>query len=117
MTNYILKDENAVYYECGFSCDNELFLKLGSDSFFITDPRYTTEAKEYVKNAEVIEAKRDIYIEAKKLIRASKAEKSFMTPLTLVWLSLTNSNNHSKSLLKLLQTFHKKRGLSKVIVR
>jgi len=80
MVNYILKDENAVYYECGFSCDNELFLKLGNEAFFITDPRYTTQAKEEVKNAEVIEAKRDLYIEAKKIIRASKIKKIYYDP-------------------------------------
>ncbi len=80
MTNYILKDENAVYHECGFSCDNELFIKLGDEAFFITDPRYTIEAKEMVKNAEVIEASRDLYIEAKKIIRDSKIKKIFYDP-------------------------------------
>jgi len=24
--NFILKDENAVFYECGYSCDNEFLL-------------------------------------------------------------------------------------------
>ncbi len=80
MTNYILKDENAVYHECGFSCDNELFIRLGDEAFFITDPRYTIEAKEMVKNAEVIEASRDLYIEAKKIIRDSKIKKIFYDP-------------------------------------
>ncbi len=80
MINYILKDENAVYHECGFSCDNQLFIKLGSEAFFITDPRYTTEAKEMVKNAEVIEAKRDLSSEAKTIIRASKIKKLFFDP-------------------------------------
>lgn len=80
MINYILKDENAVYHECGFSCDNELYLKLGDEAFFITDPRYTIEAKQKVKNAEVIEASRDIYIEAKKILRDSKIKKIFYDP-------------------------------------
>ncbi len=52
--NYILKDENAVYHECGFSCDNEIFLKFENDAFFFTDARYLTEANEFVKNAEVV---------------------------------------------------------------
>ncbi len=80
MVNYILKNENAVYYECGFSCDNEFFLRLGKEAFFITDPRYTTQAKQEVKNAEVIEAKRDLYIEAKKIIRESKIKKIYYDP-------------------------------------
>jgi len=78
--NYILKDENAVYHECGFSCDNVLFIKLGSEAFFITDPRYTVEAKESVKNAEVIEAPRDLYIEAKKILKKSSVKKIFFDP-------------------------------------
>jgi Xaa-Pro aminopeptidase len=52
--NYILKDENSIYYECGYSCDNSLFIKLGSEGFFITDSRYTTDANKNVKNASVI---------------------------------------------------------------
>jgi Xaa-Pro aminopeptidase len=68
--NYVLKAESSVYYECGFSCDNELFLKLGSEAFFITDARYTTEAKERVRGAEVVEA-RDLAKAARKIIRKS----------------------------------------------
>ena len=56
MDNFILKNENAIYYECKFSCDNVIFLSLGSEKFFITDARYTIEAKEYAKNCEVIES-------------------------------------------------------------
>ena len=53
--NYILRDENALYYECGYSCDNAIFVSLGSEKRFITDSRYTVEAKEAVKGAEVVE--------------------------------------------------------------
>lgn len=56
MDNFILKNENAIYYECNFSCDNVIFLNLGSEKFFFTDARYTIEAKEYAKNCEVIES-------------------------------------------------------------
>lgn len=70
--NYILKNENAVYYECGFSCDNEVFLKLGSEAFFITDARYTTEALEVVTHAVVLEGdRRDLLKTARLLIRKS----------------------------------------------
>ncbi len=56
MKNFILQNENAIYFECKFSCDNVIFLNLGDDKYFITDARYTTEAKEYAKNCEVIES-------------------------------------------------------------
>ena len=56
MDNFILKNENSIYYECSFSCDNAIFLNLGSEKFFITDARYTIEAKEYAKNCEIIES-------------------------------------------------------------
>ena len=69
MNNYILKDENAVFYECGYSCDNEIFLSINDNNFFITDSRYAIEAKNLVKNAEVIDAKNTLIKEARLLIR------------------------------------------------
>jgi len=56
MKNFILKNENAIYYEANFSCDNAIFLSLGSEKFFITDARYTLEAKKFTKNCELIES-------------------------------------------------------------
>ena len=68
--NYILKDENALFYECGFSCDHAIFLKLGSEAFFITDGRYTTEASEVIRNAEVLLGdRRDLMKTARLLLR------------------------------------------------
>jgi len=72
--NYILQDENALYYECGYSCDNALFLSLGSEKFFLTDGRYQEEATEAIKNATVIIA-RDLYKKANKIIKKSKIKK------------------------------------------
>ncbi|WP_457597315.1 M24 family metallopeptidase [Hydrogenimonas sp.] len=54
--HYIHRDESALYYECGFSSDNAIFLRLGEEAWFITDSRYTVEAKEAVRGAEVVEA-------------------------------------------------------------
>ncbi len=79
--NFILKNENAVYYECGFSCDNVIFLKLGSEAFFITDGRYTTEAKENVKNAEVVTSEYDLSKTARELIRKNRIKKLIYDPL------------------------------------
>jgi Xaa-Pro aminopeptidase len=56
MKSYILLNENAIYYECGFSCDHAVFVKLGSDNYFITDSRYTTEAKQYAQKCIIIQS-------------------------------------------------------------
>ena len=79
--NYILRDENAVFYECGFSCDNVVFLKLGSEAFFITDSRYDTEANEYIQNAEVIiTERRDMFPKVRELIKNSKIKELIFNP-------------------------------------
>jgi len=80
MHNYCLRDENAVYHECGFSCDNEIFLRLGDHAYFITDARYTVEAKELVRGAEVIEGGRDLIKCARDILRASQVRKIFYNP-------------------------------------
>jgi len=72
--NYLVKDENSIYYECGFSSDNALFLKLGSEAFLITDARYTVEAAEEVKGATVI-INGNLYAEANSLIKKSNVKK------------------------------------------
>jgi len=74
MNNYILKNENAVYYECGYSCDNVIFIKLGKESFFITDARYTVEATLEVKTAQVIESS-NLIAKAKEILKKSKIKK------------------------------------------
>jgi Xaa-Pro aminopeptidase len=80
MQNYILRDENAVYYECGFSCDNEIFLKLGSESFFITDARYTIAAKESAYGVVVVECKDDVISATKELLKNSSIKKLHFDP-------------------------------------
>ena len=77
--NYMLKDENAIYYECGYSCDNAIYLRLGSEAFFITDSRYTIDANENVKNAMVI-INGDLYGEAVSLLKKSKVKKVIFDP-------------------------------------
>ena len=80
MKNYCLRDENAVFHECGFSCDNEIFLRLGEKAYFITDARYTTEAKELVRGAEVIEGGRDLIKCARDILRSSQVRKIVYNP-------------------------------------
>jgi Xaa-Pro aminopeptidase len=77
--NYLVKDENAIYYECGYSSDNSLFLKLGSEAFFITDSRYAIEANECVKGATVI-IEGDLLAQANKLIKESNVKKLHYDP-------------------------------------
>jgi Xaa-Pro aminopeptidase len=77
--NYILNNENAIYYECGYSCDNAIFIKLGSESFFLTDSRYQEEAKETIKNSKVI-IDTDLYKRADKIIKKSKIKKLTYDP-------------------------------------
>jgi len=80
MKNFILKNENAVYFEAGFSCDNVILLKCSKDIYFITDARYTIEAKEEVyKNVEVIESS-DLIKTAKKIIKKNRLKKLVYDP-------------------------------------
>mgnify|MGYP000331818338 CR=1 FL=1 len=74
MKNFILQNENAIYFECKFSCDNVIFLNLGDDKYFITDARYTTEAKEYAKNCEVIESS-NLIETTKEILKKNKIKK------------------------------------------
>ena len=75
----MLKDENAIYYECGYSCDNALYLRLGSEAFFITDSRYTIDANENVKDANVV-INGDLYGEAVRILKKHKVKKVIFDP-------------------------------------
>lgn len=77
--NYMLKDENAIYYECGYSCDNALYLSLGSEAFFITDSRYTIDATQGVRGATVV-INRDLYGEAVSLLKKARVKKVIFDP-------------------------------------
>ncbi len=79
MNNYILKDENAIYYECGYSSDNAIFLKCGLESFFITDSRYSIEAKEMVQKAKVLTSN-DLITTAQNIIKKSKIKVIHFDP-------------------------------------
>ena len=77
--NYMLKDENAMYYECGYSCDNALYLSLGSEAFFITDSRYTIDATANVQGATVV-INGDLYGEAVSLLKKSRVKNVIFDP-------------------------------------
>ncbi len=52
----IHRDESALYYACGYSCDHAIYLALGDEAYFITDGRYTVDAEAQVRGARVITA-------------------------------------------------------------
>lgn len=72
--NFILNNENAIYYECGYSSDNSIYLSLGSDNFFLTDSRYQEEAKNSIKNASII-IDMDINKKAIEIINSTKIKE------------------------------------------
>jgi len=47
-------DESAIYYEIGYSVDNGLLLSLGDERLFFTDGRYELEAREAIRDGEII---------------------------------------------------------------
>ncbi len=77
--NYILRDENAVYYECKYSCDNLIFICLNGDNFFITDGRYEIDAKLNAKNCEVI-ITNDLIKSTRKILKKNNIKKLSFDP-------------------------------------
>lgn len=78
--NFIAHSEASVFYEASYSNDNSLFLSIDGENFFLTDGRYTQEAKAKAKNCEVVE-ERDIIKSAKEIIRKKRASKLFIDPI------------------------------------
>ncbi len=107
--NYILKNENAIYYECGYSCDNAIYLSLGSEAFFITDSRYTIEAKQSVKGAKVV-IDDNLYGTAVKLLKKAKVKKVIFDPKEWSVAGFEKITSHTKIIFNPYLDFsHKKR--------
>jgi Xaa-Pro aminopeptidase len=105
----MLKNENSIYYECGYSCDNALYICLGSEAFFITDSRYTIDAKEHVKDAIVV-ISTDLYEEALKILKKSKVKKVIFDPKEWTVAGFEKLSSESKIIFKAKLDFsHKKR--------
>lgn len=78
--NFIIShNENALYYECGYSCDNAIFLNLKGDRYLITDGRYAIEAQKGVKGAKVVIANA-LLDTAIKYIKKYKVKKIVLDP-------------------------------------
>ena len=85
MKNFILQNENAVYFECKFSCDNVIFLNLNEEKYFITDARYTTEAKQYAKKCEVIESS-NLIDTTREILKKNKIKKLIYPKMSIILL-------------------------------
>jgi Xaa-Pro aminopeptidase len=77
--NYILQNENAIYFECGYSCDNVIFISMSGDNYFITDARYEIEAKLLAKNCEVIITS-NLIEQSKKILQQNKIKNISFDP-------------------------------------
>ena len=107
--NYIHTDENAIYYECGYSCDNAIFLSLGQDSYFFTDSRYEMDANANIKNTSII-ISNNILAEATKKILNSKIKKLTIDPKEFTYYDIRYILDNTKVKLILQEKLsHKKR--------
>lgn len=93
MQNYILQNENAVYFECGYSCDNVIFLSVGGENYFITDARYEIEAKLIAKNCEVV-ITNDLIKQARAILKKSKIKKVSFDPNDFSLFTYEKLNNN-----------------------
>ncbi|PAF41934.1 M24 family metallopeptidase [Helicobacter sp. 11S02596-1] len=112
--SYLTADENAQYFECGYSCDHALFLKLGGDKFFITDSRYTLEAQQQACQTKVITSN-DLYSSATALINKSRVSSIVYDPsqMTLSAFEKLKSSLDSKKELKGIPNFHQQKRIIK----
>ena len=105
----MLKDENAIYYECGYSCDNAVYLHLGSEAFFITDSRYTIDASQNVQNAKVV-ISADLYGEAVNILKKHKIKEIVFDPKEWTVAAFESMSEKSKVTFKPVLDFsHRKR--------
>lgn len=105
---FITTNESAMLYECGFSCDNAILFKHKNEGFFITDSRYSLEAKEKShKNIEVVESS-DL---PKSLLKLAKNAKNIIFDNTQISVDFYNQ---IKSLsLKPAPNFHQQKRIVK----
>jgi Xaa-Pro aminopeptidase len=96
MKNFILQNENAIYFECKFSCDNVIFLNLSDEKYFITDARYITEAKEYARDCQVIESS-DLVNTTKEILEKNKIKKIVFDPNDFTYATYINLSENLKT--------------------
>ncbi|CBG40537.1 M24 family metallopeptidase [Helicobacter mustelae] len=108
MRNFITSNENAQFYECGYNCDNAWFAKLEGNSFFITDGRYTTEAREFIRSGTEIIESHDITASLISLLNSQKIRELYFDPTQLSF--STYQELSAKTQVKLIgeKKFHQK---------
>lgn len=112
---YIVLDENAQYYECGFSCDNAAIICVNDERYFMTDSRYVLEAKQYSHASEVIESV-NFAQSAQKLIKSLGIKTLVFNPseLTLTFYQqLQNQLSLAKCELQAKDNFHQRLRITK----
>jgi Xaa-Pro aminopeptidase len=112
MKNFILQNENAIYFECKFSCDNVIFLNLGDEKYFITDARYITEAQEYAKKCQVIESS-NLIETAKEILKKNKIKKIVFDPNDFSYATYTNLSENLKTQFIAKPNFSKQKRIIK----
>lgn len=80
---YFSTQESAQYYECSFCCDNALVLVCDEIKFFITDSRYSVEAKQYCNPQTHIKITHDLFGELIEIVRSEKIQELIFDPLSL----------------------------------
>jgi Xaa-Pro aminopeptidase len=110
--NYIHRDENAIYYECGYSCDNALYLSLGSESYFFTDSRYEIDAKINIKDSHII-ITRDLIGEAIAILKKSKIKKLTLNPSEFSYAMVNKITEYCKLKLDLVPNLSQQKRIIK----
>jgi len=92
-------NENAIYYACGYSNDNCIYLSLGSGSYLITDSRYTLDATTSLQESSpdtelVIDV--DLSKRAAKLLSQSKVKKISFDPKEWDYHRITKIQEHTR---------------------
>ena len=113
MKNYILQNENAVYYECGYSCDNCIYINIQNESFFITDARYEIDAKANIKNNCEIFITNDLIKQTKKILKKSKIKKIVFDPNDFTHFTFTALSKDLKINFKSKPNFSKQKRIIK----
>ena len=80
MKNFLLQNENAIYYECGYSCDNCIYLSLGSQRFFLTDARYEIDARNHLKKGCELFVTNDLVAKCIEILQKSNIKKINFDP-------------------------------------
>jgi len=111
--NYILKAETSLLYETNFACDNGLFLKFGSESFFITDGRYTIEAKESLSSEVCLIESSNLIKSARELIRKNQIRSLVIDPKEWSYLDYISLTKNIPTVFKKIDNFSKKRRIIK----